>query len=121
NILQNPEQYYQCVDMAEIHFSLLSHQVIYLGDLLQLWFGYQWTEGVHQQSATQHAKLLQPVQQNFDAALYLFSIAGKSLTSGPTAQAWSVKDQKVVTLQLNDSFPYYLNFIALQRPYHLKC
>ncbi|WP_236765705.1 hypothetical protein [Acinetobacter junii] len=44
NIINDPSQYYQVVESANIHFASFSDERLYLGDLLQLWLSDKWTE-----------------------------------------------------------------------------
>ena len=41
-IIQNPEQYYIAVENACVNTFPFRQQVLFLGDLLQLWFGHKW-------------------------------------------------------------------------------
>ncbi|WP_324645581.1 hypothetical protein [Acinetobacter sp. MD2] len=116
-IIQNPSQYYQPVEAAEIHFGFLSEQKLYLGDLLQLWFGHKWIEGfaaVQNKNVAQSVQYLQSEQQT--ESFYLFSIFSDRLQDQSTAFAWSTREQKIVTVNISQTLDYYLGFIGLARP-----
>lgn len=119
SIIKDPSQYYQTIETARIHFGFLSEQKLYLGDLLQLWFGYKWVDGRINVSDQNSQNFWQPVQQlQEENTLYFFSIYSDRLQCKPTALAWSAREQTVVTVTLDHTFSYYLNFIALDRPKH---
>lgn len=117
-ILNDPEQYYQTVENAHIHFALLSDEKIYLGDLLQLWFVGEWTDHSIPQGQQQivesqmHASI--PALQKQD--LFLFAIENHGLYANPVGLAWSVQERCIKQIQLIETLPYYCQYISLTRP-----
>lgn len=118
-ILQTPEQYYQSVEYASIKFSIVSDQKLYLGDLLQLWFGHKWTSSF--------VKNLQSLDHDFwyknqtiaDEDFYIYSLKYDQKINQVIATAWLEDLKKESCIQLNiDCLPFYLSFIALERPTH---
>lgn len=116
NIIQDPDQYYQCVSDAHIHFSVFSEEKIYLGDLLQLWFGDKWTE--HQVKTLHDAKdhLWERASESWHNSLFLFSIERPGLFSSARAYAWSTEEQQIKQISIDHTFPYYCHYLSLSRP-----
>ncbi|MHA3048724.1 hypothetical protein [Acinetobacter sp. ANC 4641] len=119
SILKNPQSYYQAVADAGIHFAILSEQKVYLGDLLQLWFGDKWTEHQAKQLQQGESNYWQPVQQDSASSdIFVFAIQGQGIGKHAKALAWSQHDAQIREIYLDRVLPYYFNFIALERPKH---
>ncbi|MEB3754406.1 hypothetical protein [Acinetobacter sp. MD2(2019)] len=119
-ILEHPAQYYQVVEGAKIQFDAMSEQKIYLGDLLQLWFAKSaWIENDAQAASANKLQLVQQTQRSSqDHRLYFFAFLSDRLKPHSMALAWSEREQAVVTVNLQQTWLYYLSFIALTRPKH---
>nr|ESK53161.1 hypothetical protein F987_01323 [Acinetobacter gyllenbergii NIPH 230] len=101
-IIQDPVQYYTPVEHAFLNTFPFKQQALYLGDLLQLWFGNKWK--------IQTAKNLL-IQKNSStinerSPLYLFQLGGELFLGANTALAWSVAEQKVVSVQVKSIWQY---------------
>ena len=120
DIIKNPELYYQPVLNAHIHFSIVSEEKIYLGDLLQLWLGDKWTE--HQVKILSHADqpLWVHLTECWHNSLFLFALERKGLFSKTSALAWSTEEQQIKQISLDQALPYYCHYLSLERPkrYH---
>ncbi|MGY0204185.1 hypothetical protein ACW7EJ_11835 [Acinetobacter soli] len=116
DIIRDPQQYYQNVTDAHIHFTVFSQEKIYLGDLLQLWFGDKWTE--HQVKLLHDSAdhLWERASESWDNSLFLFSIERSGLFSPAYAYAWSTQDQQVKQIEIDHTFPYYCHYLTLSRP-----
>jgi hypothetical protein len=120
DIIQNPTQYYQSVENANIHFAAFSDERLYLGDLLQLWFGDKWTE--HQLQILEKSRNLLSNKniENRENALFLFAFEKQGLFKQAHAYAWNVLEQKIQKISLNESFPFYCHYLSLSRPQRLS-
>ena len=102
-ILKDPQLYYQRVEGAEICFSCISQQKIYLGDLLQLWQQKVWQKCLSQQF---------PHQKCENA--YIFAITCNTLKKRIVISAYV--NQEHVIFNINNALDFYLAFIRLNRP-----
>ncbi|WP_336038407.1 hypothetical protein [Acinetobacter calcoaceticus] len=110
NILSQPESYYTPVEDAVIDAYPFKKQVLYLGDLLQLWFSSKWN--VHSSlKILKSSKLLNPSK-----LLYIFQLEGELLLGKNKALAWSVEHQEVVELQLQNIWASYVVAQTCDRP-----
>nr|WP_228128831.1 hypothetical protein [Acinetobacter junii] len=116
NIINDPSQYYQVVESANIHFASFSDERLYLGDLLQLWLSDKWTE--HQLKTLTKSHYLLPTQDgvNGQNSLFLFAFKKHSLFKQAYAYAWNTLENKVQEIALNESFPFYCHYLTLSRP-----
>jgi len=101
-IIQDSAQYYTPVENAFLNTFPFKQQALFLGDLLQLWFGNKWKiQNVHNLLAQKNISTLDE-----HAPLYLFQLGGELFLGANTALAWSVAEQKVVTVQVKSIWQY---------------
>lgn len=74
DILQDPERYYTPVENAFLNTFPFKQNALYLGDLLQLWFGNKWKIENARNLLSQKNPLLVSVQ----SPLYLFQLGENS-------------------------------------------
>ncbi len=101
-IIQDPAQYYTPVEHALLNTFPFKQQALYLGDLLQLWFGNKW------KIQTAKDLLVQKSAANIDeqSPLYLFQLGGELFLGANTALAWSAAEQKIVSVQVKSIWQY---------------
>ncbi|MEC8057291.1 MAG: hypothetical protein VX136_09290 [Pseudomonadota bacterium] len=116
DIVRDPALYYQPVEDAHIPFSIVSEEKIYLGDLLQLWFGDKWTE--HQVKVLNDVNhgLWTQLSECWYNSLFLFAIERKGLFAKTSALAWSTEEQQIKEITLDQTLPYYCHYLSLERP-----
>lgn len=118
-ILKNPQQYYQPVEDASIKFSIVSCQALYLGDLLQLWFGHKWTSSYLEKLESLDHYFWYQNKVLVDESFYIYAFGRDKKTNVLTAKVWIEKLNQSSYIQLHtDSLPFYLSFITLDRPDH---
>lgn len=101
-IIQDPAQYYTPVEHAFLNTFPFKQQALYLGDLLQLWFGNKWK--IQNVNNLLDQKNTSTLDQN--SPLYLFQLGGELFLGANTALAWSVAEQKVVSVQVKSIWQY---------------
>lgn len=101
-IIQDPAQYYTPVEHAFLNTFPFKQQALYLGDLLQLWFGNKWKI----QNANNLLTQKNTLTLDQDSPLYLFQLGGELFLGANTALAWSVTEQKVVSVQVKSIWQY---------------
>ncbi len=101
-IIQDAAQYYTPVEHSFINTFPFKQQALYLGDLLQLWFGNKWKIQTAKDLLSQKNTLT--VDEH--APLYLFQLGGELFLGANTALAWSVAEQKVVSVQVKSIWQY---------------
>jgi hypothetical protein len=96
--------------------SIVSEEKIYLGDLLQLWFGDKWTE--HQVKVLNDVNhgLWTQLSECWYNSLFLFAIERKGLFAKTSALAWSTEEQQIKEITLDQTLPYYCHYLSLERP-----
>lgn len=116
DILQDPEHYYTPVENSFLNTFPFKQNTLYLGDLLQLWFGNKWKIENARNLLSQKNPLLVSVQ----SPLYLFQLGGELILGANTALAWSVAEQKVVTVHVKSIWQYAVFSHLCDRPKHVK-
>lgn len=119
NILENPELYFTSVEGASIDVWPFGYHALYLGDLLQLWFGDKWIE--HFGNEPLINTILRDrtqIDPSFDH--YIYAIAGNALTGQNTTQSWSNSIGQSIELSLDKVSQYYCVFKGLTRPKKTK-
>ena len=116
SIINNPDQYYVPVQGAEVQIWPLTAHQLFLGDLLQLWFGDKWKIQNAKNLLTQ--KNVLTVNEHFP--LYLFQLGGELILGANTALAWSVAENKIVAVQVKSIWQYAVFSHLCSRPknYH---
>ncbi|EEH70169.1 hypothetical protein HMPREF0023_0323 [Acinetobacter sp. ATCC 27244] len=117
DILQDSERYYTPVENAFLNTFPFKQNTLYLGDLLQLWFGNKWKIENSSNLLTQKNSLL----VNDQSPLYLFQLGGELILGANTALAWSVAEQKVVTVHVKSIWQYAVFSHLCDRPKNVKC
>ena len=118
NILQDPQQYYIPVQAATLEIWPFPKKNLYLGDLLQLWFNQTWL--INQVSESKHAIETQhnwfaktSVQQH----IYAFAISGNVVLGKTYLACWSVEQQCIISLEIEQSLKYVWTYQLLQKPH----
>ena len=101
-IIQNPEQYYTVVENAFVNTFPFRQQSLFLGDLLQLWFGHKWKIQNPNNLLVQKNTL----NVNESSPLYVFQLGGELFLGANTALAWSVAEKKIVSIQVKSIWQY---------------
>ena len=111
-IIQNPEQYYIAVENACVNTFPFRQQVLFLGDLLQLWFGHKWKI----QNPNNLLIQANTLNVNENSPLYVFQLGGELFLGANTALAWSVAEQKNVSIQVKSIWQYAVVSHLCHRP-----
>jgi len=111
-IIQNPQQYYTSVDHSFLNTFPFKKQTLYLGDLLQLWFGNKWKIEDYNNLLIEKNSLA--VRQSIP--LYLFQLGGELILGANTALAWSVAENKIVSVQVKSIWQYAVFSHLCTRP-----
>lgn len=108
-IITSAELYYQPVESAVLHFSLVSQEQLYLGDVLQLWLNQTWLS---------HALFLEDKRLCLKGQSYIFAVTqGQSQT---IASVWSPSNQQILSVHVDDVLSLYLPLIRLKRPQRVQ-
>lgn len=111
NILQDPAQYDCPIADATLHVWPFAAEQLCLGEFLQLCLSQKWALHDH------HALFdLQPLFKRDVAEapeLYLYQVQGNALTGQAHALAWSVGEQKTVSVEINQLWQYYSAYKTL--------
>jgi hypothetical protein len=115
-IIEDPQQYYTSVENCFLNTFPFKQQALFLGDLLQLWFGDKWKIQNAKNLLTQ--KNVLTVNEHFP--LYLFQLGGELILGANTALAWSVAENKIVAVQVKSIWQYAVFSHLCSRPknYH---
>lgn len=116
DILQDPERYYTPVESSFINTFPFKQQALFLGDLLQLWFGNKWKIIDSRNLLSQK----NPLTVNQQSPLYLFQLGGELILGANTALAWSVAEEKIVTVQVKSIWQYAVFSHLCTRPKNFK-
>lgn len=116
NILQDPQLYYTPIEGAEIGVWPLKPQQLFLGDLLQLWLSEKWL--VSLQPAFRFELFLgdSAPQKLQVEQFYILAIQGNLLSSQHTALVWSVNQQHIQEIELDQFYRHIIEYKALTRP-----
>ena len=111
-ILENPDCYYTSVQDASIHVWPLVNEKLYLGDLLQLWFGNKWVVNNHTDSILD----LLEEQPTLVEQYYLHRVEGNLFSSSNHSKAWSQNNKQSVDICIESLFKFYCLFKSISRP-----
>ena len=116
SIIQDPQRYQTAVEDAYIQVWPVGTEVLYLGDLLQLWFSNKWLINSPCQllldSYSNGRK--QPLQRDHD--LYLYQLNGSALSGRNNSKVWSVSEQKKLSISLDSVFKYLCIYKGTSSP-----
>ena len=112
DILHDAEQYYTPVEGAFLNTFPFKQHTLYLGDLLQLWFGNKWKIQNSKNLLSQKNAAI--VDEH--APLYIFQLGGELILGSNTALAWSVAEQKIVAVQVKSIWQYAVLSHTCHRP-----
>ena len=115
-IIQNPEKYYTAVENAFVNTFPFRQQPLFLGDLLQLWFGHKWKIQNPNNLLVQENTL----NVNESSPLYVFQLGGELFLGANTALAWSIAEQKIVSIQVKSIWQYAVFSHLCHRPKAFK-
>ena len=113
-ILNQPEYYQTEVQDAVLDIWPASSKKLNLGQLLQLWFSQKWL--VNQsyklvQKKNSFSDLLSPQIKSDD--LYVFHLTGNALFGKSTAKVWSVSEQRIIEVEVEEALKYYCTYRSL--------
>lgn len=111
-IIQSSEQYYTPVEHSFLNTFPFKQQTLFLGDLLQLWFGHKWK--IQNYENLLIAKNTLTINQN--SPLYLFQLGGELILGANTALAWSVAEERIVSVQVKSIWQYAVFSHLCTRP-----
>ena len=116
SIIQDPQRYQTAVEDAYIQVWPVGTQVLYLGDLLQLWFSDKWliNSPCHLLLDSYSNGRKQPLQRDRD--LYLYQLNGSALSGRNNSKVWSVSEQKKLSISLDSVFKYLCIYKGTSRP-----
>ena len=115
SIINNADQYYVPVQGAEVQIWPLTAHQLFLGDLLQLWFGDKWTVDSKKKLLI-NTILRDKSLDQADQDLFVYEIKGSSITGQDASKAWSLSENKEVDISVGSIFQFYCVFKGLSRP-----
>lgn len=110
-ILNNQTEYQTPVQDAVLEVWPAQSRVLYLGDLLQLWFSQKWlinSECTLLKKDQTFPQLFNPKIQRDD--LYLCELHGNAVLGKSIAKVWSVSEQQLLEVELEGSLQYYCSY-----------
>ena len=116
-ILDDPQQYYIPVQDATLEIWPFSKKNLYLGDLLQLWLHKTWL--INQAIDAKHAIASQHdwfARTSLQQEVYAFAISGNAILGKTYLKCWSVEQQKIISLEIEQSLKYLWTYQLLQKP-----
>ena len=114
-IVNDADLYFTLVEDANIQVWPLGNHQVYLGDLLQLWFGDKWI--LNEKAKPLINSILREksdISSEFNH--YIFSIEGSTLTGKNQVKAWSIEKKEIITLNVDNLFQFYCVFKVCKRP-----
>ena len=115
SILNDAERYYTEVENAQIQIWPLGTHQLYLGDLLQLWFGDKWLIEKNE-NVLINSILSKKSKSQSDQDLYVYAINGSTVSGLDQSKAWSIEENGSVDLSVKRIFQFYCVFKSLSRP-----